>query len=67
MKISIAGAGYVGLPNAMLIAQNHEAVVLDINPAKIEQLNNTVRYKKYEYKNLHNRPLACLTLGSRLC
>ncbi|SUZ96789.1 uncharacterized protein METZ01_LOCUS49643 [marine metagenome] len=26
----------------MLIAQNHEAVVLDINPAKIEQLNNTV-------------------------
>jgi len=42
MKISIAGAGYVGLPNAMLIAQNHEAVVSDINPAKIEQLNNTV-------------------------
>ena len=42
MKISIAGAGYVGLRNAMLIAQNHEAVVLDINPAKIEQLNNTV-------------------------
>ena len=28
--------------DAMLIAQNHEAVVLDINPAKIEQLNNTV-------------------------
>jgi len=42
MKIYIAGAVYVDLLNAMLIAQNHEVVVLDINPAKIEQLNKTV-------------------------
>ena len=42
MKIAIAGAGYVGLSSAMLLSQNHEVVVLDINPVKIEQLNNKI-------------------------
>jgi len=42
MKIAVAGAGYVGLSNAMLLSQNHEVVVLDINPIKIEQLNNKI-------------------------
>jgi UDPglucose 6-dehydrogenase len=40
LKITIAGTGYVGLSNAILLVQHNEVIALDIIQEKIDMINN---------------------------
>jgi len=42
IKIAIAGTGYVGLSNGVLLAQYNDVVALDISAEKVEQINNKI-------------------------
>ena len=42
MKIAIAGTGYVGLSNAILLAQNHELMAVDVIQEKVDMINNKI-------------------------
>lgn len=42
MKVAVAGLGYVGISNAILLAQHNEVVAFDVVPAKVDMLNRKV-------------------------
>ena len=40
IKITVVGSGYVGMSQAVLLAQHNEVVVLDIDKTRVDKINN---------------------------
>ena len=40
MRITVAGIGYVGLSNAILLSQKNEVIAFDVSSKKVDKLNN---------------------------
>lgn len=60
MKIAVVGLGYVGLSNAILLAQHHDVMAVDVDVARVARVNNRespiIDTEIEDY--LHNRPLS---------
>lgn len=65
MKIAIAGTGYVGLSNAVVLAQHHEVTAVDIDPGKVALINERkspiVDAELEQYLNEHTLQLTATT------
>lgn len=66
MKIIVMGMGYVGLSNAVLLAQSNEVVGVEIDPVKVDLINNKKSPLKDDYiiEYLANRDLNLLAKQS---
>ena len=58
-NIAVAGAGYVGMSLAVLLAQRHRVTAVDIVPEKAEKINSRISPVQDEYieKYLRDKPL----------
>ncbi len=59
LKIAVAGAGYVGLSMATLLAQHHKVTVVDVVPEKVDRINQKKSPIQDEYieRYLAEKPL----------
>lgn len=62
MKITVVGLGYVGLSNAVLLAQRHDVVALDVSPERVALMNSGVSPVS---DSLIEQYLACAPLSLR--
>ena len=68
MNITIAGAGYVGLSNAVLLAQNHSVIAYDISADTVDKINRKLspfEDKDVEYY-LKNKNLELQATGNKV-